>query len=220
MGSSPGAPEPNGPTDREETTASLNDEVVPAWLRVTPGEPRLPVTLAVLATVAMQFALPNRIATRPHWVVAGLALALLIGILAANPKRIDHPSRRLRAASLVLIAVLSTVNVASATRLVVDLANGEGIRNGTDLLVFGGIVWLTNVILFALWYWEFDRGGPGERAVASHTRPELLFPQLQLDGRLSDPEWEPNFLDYLYVSFTNATAFSPTDTLRSLAGRR
>ena len=120
----------------------------------------------------------------------------------------------------MLIAVLSTVNVASATRLVVDLANGEGIRNGTDLLLFGGIVWLTNVILFALWYWEFDRGGPGERAVASHTRPELLFPQLQLDGRLSDPEWEPNFLDYLYVSFTNATAFSPTDTLRSLAGRR
>ena len=113
----------------------------------------------------------------------------------------------------MLIAVLSIVNVASATRLVVDLANGEGIRNGTDLLLFGGIVWLTNVILFALWYWEFDRGGPGERAVASHTRPELLFPQLQLDGRLSDPEWEPNFLDYLYVSFTNATAFSPTDTL-------
>jgi hypothetical protein len=193
--------------------ATTSDELVPAWLRVTLGEPRLPVTLAVLATIAMQFLIPNRIATRPHWAVAGIALVLLVGIIAANPKRIDRPSKALRVASLLLIALLSTANVASAARLVIDLTNGQGIRNGSELLFVGGVIWMTNVILFALFYWEFDRGGPVARSFGTHTRPDLLFPQFQLEGPLRDPEWEPNFIGYLYVSFTNATAFSPTDTL-------
>jgi hypothetical protein len=145
--------------------------------------------------------------------VAGIALALLVGIIVANPIRIERRSPWLRYASLVLLSLLTVVNVFSATRLVVDLTNGEGIRDGGRLLFVGGVIWLTNVILFALFIWEFDRGGPGERAIGSHGRPDFLFPQMNLEGHLADAEWEPNFLDYLYVAFTNATAFSPTDTV-------
>ena len=72
-------------------------------------------------------------------------------------------------------------------------------------------IWLTNVIVFGLWYWELDRGGPATRQQASHRQPDFLFPQMSTPG--SAPGWTPAFVDYLYTSFTNATAFSPTDTM-------
>ena len=81
-----------------------------------------------------------------------------------------------------------------------------------SLLFNGGAVWLTNVIVFALWYWEADRGGPAARANARHEYPDFLFAQMTAP-EMAPRDWEPRFLDYLYLSFTNATAFSPTDTL-------
>jgi len=187
-------------------------ELEPAWRRVTVGEPRLPVTLVVLAAISIELLLADRVANRPRWLLAGLAAALLVGIIVANPKRIDRPSRQLRVASLILIAVLSVANVASATRLVIDLINAQGIRDPAQLLLTGGAIWLTNVIVFSLWYWEFDRGGPAARAHGTHRYPDLLFPQMT-SPELAAPGWEPNFFDYLYTSFTNATAFSPTDVM-------
>jgi hypothetical protein len=80
------------------------------------------------------------------------------------------------------------------------------------LLVTGGIIWLTNVIVFGLWYWEFDRGGPVSRAHAYKMYPDFLFAQMTTP-QLAPPDWEPAFGDYLYLSFTNAAAFSPTDVL-------
>jgi uncharacterized membrane protein len=73
-------------------------------------------------------------------------------------------------------------------------------------------VWATNVIAFALWYWEFDRGGPVHRAEGTSQHPDLLFPQMAAP-ELASPDWEPWFVDYLYLSFTNAAAFSPTDVM-------
>ena len=73
-------------------------------------------------------------------------------------------------------------------------------------------IWLTNVIVFGLWYWELDRGGPGARCRENHREPDFLFPQMSTPAA-APPSWAPRFLDYLYVAFTNATAFSPTDTL-------
>ena len=73
-------------------------------------------------------------------------------------------------------------------------------------------IWFTNVIAFALWYWQFDRGGPAARAHARRTLPDFLFVQMQTPD-FAPPDWEPGFVDYLYLSFTNATAFSPTDTM-------
>jgi hypothetical protein len=80
------------------------------------------------------------------------------------------------------------------------------------LLLNGGVIWLTNVLVFALWYWELDRGGPVGRALAVKHHPDFLFPQMATP-QMAPPDWEPWFPDYFYLSFTNATAFSPTDTL-------
>jgi uncharacterized membrane protein len=136
----------------------------------------------------------------------------LIGIFAANPRRIDRPSPRLRAASLVLIAVISIANGWSAARLIDRLISGTATKDPSTLLTTGAAIWLTNIVVFALWYWEFDRGGPVARAQAASTYPDFLFPQMT-SPELAPPHWEAAFLDYLYVSFTNATAFSPTDVL-------
>ena len=88
----------------------------------------------------------------------------------------------------------------------------RGVSDATSLLRSGGSIWLTNVVVFALWYWEFDRGGPGARAEARNHVPDFLFPQMT-DPDLASPHWAPSFFDYLYMSFTNSSAFSPTDVL-------
>ena len=90
---------------------------------------------------------------------------------------------------------------------------GTGIRTPSELLLTGAAIWLTNVIVFGLWYWEFDRGGPVARAHAVKQYPDFLFPQMGSPPELTPPDWEPEFVDYLYFSFTNATAFSPTDVM-------
>ena len=154
--------------------------ILPAWRRVTRGESRLAVTLAVLAAIGMLAALPDRIAPHPRWLLPGLALLLLVGLTIANPKRIDRQSRVLRSLSLLLIAIISIANAATAARLIVDLVRGIGIRTPSELLLTGAAIWLTNVIVFGIWYWEFDRGGPIERAAGSQPYPDFVFPQMML----------------------------------------
>ncbi len=94
----------------------------------------------------------------------------------------------------------------------VGLVQGTEGNTAGPLLVAGGSIWLTNVIVFALWYWEFDRGGPVARANAVRAYPDFQFVQM-VAPQLAPPDWEPSFGDYLYLSFTNAAAFSPTDVL-------
>jgi len=169
--------------------------VLPAWQRVTEGEPRWPVSLA------------------PRWLLPALQGMMLIGIIAANPRRIDRETVRLRTATIALILVSSLANAWSAGRLIVHLVNGTlGRLSSARLLMTGAAIWITNVIVFALWYWESDRGGPGGRVQAERRYPDFLFAQMQSPD-LAPPEWEPGFADYLYLSFTNASAFSPTDVL-------
>lgn len=97
------------------------------------------------------------------------------------------------------------------------LGGGRGI--GTRLLIESIKVWLTNVLVFALWYWELDRGGPRVRGLPEHREPDFLFPRMSTPG-CAPTHWAPHFADYLYVSFTNATAFSPTDTMPLTRGAR
>jgi len=85
-------------------------------------------------------------------------------------------------------------------------------ENAGPLLVTGGAIWLTNVIVFGLWYWEFDRGGPVARALGTRPYPDFQFVQMT-SRELAPPDWEPAFTDYLYLAFTNASAFSPTDVM-------
>jgi uncharacterized membrane protein len=185
---------------------------LPAWLRRTEGEQRLPVSLAALTAIALQIVLPGRFALRPHLLLPALEVALLIGLVTANPVRINRESRVLRTVSLSLLAVVSLGNAVSAVLLVRNLINGSAGDSAGPLLATGAAIWGTNVIAFALWYWELDRGGPAARAKGGDPYPDFLFTQMTAP-EVSPPDWEPAFLDYLYLSFTNATAFSPTDVM-------
>lgn len=183
----------------------------PAWRRRTRGEHRWPASLAVLVAIALQLVLPERaVPLLPH-LLPVLELLLVAALLAADPFRINRESSALRAAGLALSGLVGVSNGSSAALLVADLVTGAP-TGPAELLLTGAGVWLTNVIAFALLYWELDRGGPAARAAAVRDRPDLLFPQMQ-NPELADPDWEPTFSDYLYVSFTNCTAFSPTDVL-------
>jgi len=168
--------------------------------------------VAVLVAIALQVTLPGRVAAHPRWLLPGIEAVLLFGIVAANPTRISRRSSQLRTAGIALIFVVTSANAWSAARLVDALLNGRATPDPTSLLLTGGSIWLTNVLAFALWYWEMDRGGPAERAHVTRPYPDFLFGQMQ-SPELAPADWEPAFVDYLYLSFTNAAAFSPTDVL-------
>jgi uncharacterized membrane protein len=186
--------------------------LVPAWRRITKGEPRWPVSLAVLLAIALQAAVPRWLAFGPRWFVPALEASVLAGIVLANPMRIDTESRRLRAATVILIGVMTYANIWGAGHLVREMVLRDRTLTAQRLLLIGLAIWLTNVIAFALWYWELDRGGPASRSQGLRPHPDFLFPQMQSPD-LAPPDWDAQFVDYLYLSFTNATAFSPTDVL-------
>jgi hypothetical protein len=183
---------------------------VPAWRRHTEGETRWAVIAAVVVAVGLQVALPDRFAPG-HRLVPVLELLLAIGLIATHPHRTGRAQGWLRPASLVLVGMISVTNGWSAVRLVQGIVDGKQ-DDALVLLSSGAAIWATNVIIFALWFWEFDRGGPLKRAHGVHAAPDFVFPQMQ-NPELSHADWEPHFSDYLYVSFTNSCAFSPTDTM-------
>jgi uncharacterized membrane protein len=170
-----------------------------------------PVTAIIIATL-LQASLPHRVG-RLRWIVVGLSVVLLLVVAFVNPRQIERRHKPLRGVMLALVAALSLGNAISGAELVVDLVNSQGIRDGGKLLLTGGAIWLTNVIVFSLWYWLFDRGGPYARAYATDPLPAFLFPQMDDDNKFSPPDWKPEYVDYLYLSFTNALAFSPTDVM-------
>jgi uncharacterized membrane protein len=184
----------------------------PAWRRVTQGEHRLPVAAAVGVAIALQMLLPDQLVFHPTWLLPALEGALLVFLIAANPRRISRTSTTLRTASVALIAVISLANAWSTALLIKGLINGTEGQNAGVLLARGASIYITNIIVFSLWYWEWDRGGPVARANARLPYTDFLFPQMTTPN-LASPDWEPTYLDYLYLSFTNATAFSPTDVM-------
>jgi len=183
-------------------------------MRTTPGERRWPVTLTVIVAITLQLLLPPHLTgPLPRWVLPALEGALLIGLSIANPVRIERRGKPVRAASIVLILLITLANAASAVLLIHTIVRGTNPPTpAAPLLASGASIWATNVIAFALWYWEFDRGGPVNRSLGTTQHPDLLFPQMATP-ELAPPDWEPQFVDYLYMSFTNATAFSPTDVM-------
>jgi len=191
--------------------------LVPAWRRPTRGEHRWPVTVTVVVAIVLQIRLADSLTKPlPHLLLPLLEIALGVGLGIANPVRIERGGKVVRAGSIALIVLITAANATSAILLVrAILERAPGTGNATALLASGAAVWATNVIAFGLWYWEFDRGGPVARTVGGGTMrpPDFLFPQMGLERDLVPPKWEPHFIDYLYLSFTNATAFSPTDVM-------
>jgi hypothetical protein len=185
---------------------------VPAWRASTEGEHRWMVTLAVAVAIGLQLTLPRRLVLPPWWLLPALGAGLLVGLVTVNPTHINRMSSPVRAVSIALTIVLSLANAVSAIRLIARVLEGRFGTTAGPLLLSGGAIWVTNVIVFGLWYWELDRGGPAARAHGIDDHPDFLFPQMTSPD-LAPPGWEPRFVDYLYVSFTNATAFSPTDVV-------
>ena len=182
-------------------------------------ESRWPAAAAVLAVLVLQVTLTARLVPGPRLLLPGLEALLLGGLLAADPNRLTVESRDLRLPSLGLTALVAAVNAVALGVLVHRLVAGTG-GSGRQLLASAAGVWLTNVVVFALVWWELDRGGPLGRSGAllrAHSRgaplPDLLFPQDTGLGAVVPAGWRPGFVDYLFVSLTTSTAFSPTDTL-------
>jgi uncharacterized membrane protein len=174
-------------------------------------EPFWPAQATILGAIALQLLLPERLTAGPTWLVPALEGALLVGMFMATPRQLEHEHPRRRRVALGLTALVTAANIYSLWALTHQLLHSK-VASGRELIVSGMLIWLTNFLIFALWYWEMDRGGPGKRAAGHDDAPDFLFPQMS-DDRIEPHQWRPQFIDYLYVSLTNATAFSPTDTM-------
>jgi len=192
-------------------TQEIGQANVPFWHHTHEGEHRWPVTAVVFIVIVLQLTLPSSLNINFPLAICGIEFVLLVLITALNPKRIAEHLPTPRTLGLVLAALMTGSNLVSTGRLITALMHG-GVTDANRLVLSGGSIWLTNVVVFALWYWEFDRGGPGARAQARKQVPDFMFPQMS-DPDLAEPQWASRFFDYLYMSFTNASAFSPTDVL-------
>jgi hypothetical protein len=188
-----------------------------------PGETRFPAAVAVIGAIVLYAALPSRLLIGPRYVVPGLEVLLFVPLVLANPWRMSRQNRHLRRLAIVLVLLIAISNLAALVLLIRSLVDGQATAGG-QLLGAAGQVWFTNVLVFALAFWELDRGGPVARARIS--RPGLpaadfRFPQDEDHDAISEVAqrssaksgWAPGFIDYLYVSVTNSSAFSPTDTM-------
>ena len=179
----------------------------------TVGEPRWPMACAVIAAMVLTVLLPDSLRAGPKLLLPVLAGLLLAALIVGDPGKIDRRSRALRALSIGLAFVLVVGALWATAALIDDLINGGSTTNSaSDLLEAGSVVWLLNIIAFALVYWELDSGGATARAFQAPAHPDFAFPQ-QLSPELAPAGWRPRFVDYLYLAFTNATAFSPTDAM-------
>jgi hypothetical protein len=187
------------------------------------GEARLPAALATLVAIALYALLPDGLLVGPRFVIPALGTVLLVALVAVNPWRLTEQSRVSRTASLALVALMGVANAVSLVLLLRALLASE-VEDGRTLLMAALQVWLTNVIVFGLAYWELDRGGPVVRTQQPRERfrpADFRFSQDENDdavlevavGSSETSGWVPTLVDYLYVSLTNSTAFSPTDTM-------
>ncbi len=175
------------------------------------SEPFWPAQATILAAIGLQFALPARLTVGPIWLIPSLEAALLLGMFLATPHELEHEHKGRRRFALGLTGFVGIANIYSLAALTHYLLH-HNVEQGRELIVSGVLIWMTNFLIFGLLYWEMDRGGAGKRAAGHDGPPDFLFPQMS-DDRIEPKEWRPKFIDYLYVSLTNATAFSPTDTM-------
>jgi len=174
-------------------------------------EPRWPAAIALLGAIALYLFLPSTLIVGPRWLLPALEGLLVVPLVITNPDRRDADTKPLRVVSILLIAIISVANISALSLLVHDLLRNTDI-DGKPLIYSAIALWFNNVIVFSLWYWELDGGGPADRHNVAVEQRDFLFPQQNAPDVFHEP-WNPAFFDYLYTSFTNSTAFSPTDTM-------
>ena len=180
---------------------------------------------AVALVVLLQLFIINDFSFGPRWLAPILESLLLLPLSVAtawtmNKARSEAPHhlldiaryrRIIRTSAIVLTALITLMNFAALYDLIRALLSGKA-GAGTSLLLDAVNIWTTNVIAFTLWFWNIDRGGPTLRGLTAHAKRDFLFPQMTMQP-VPENEWMPGFIDYLFLAFTNATAFSPADTL-------
>jgi hypothetical protein len=188
------------------------------------AEPRWHASIAVVAAMVLYITLPPKLIIGPVWAAPLLILLVLVPLSIFVPHR-HQETRRTRLWSIVLISIVNFFNLVSVVLLIAGFFHPDKARlhSAAMILRTGSQIWITNILVFGLWFWEVDGDGPDARAQAScateFNNADFLFPQMQMaissnvSSRCIDPNWKPQFVDYLYLAFTNATAFSPADTM-------
>jgi hypothetical protein len=177
-----------------------------------PIEPRWPVALAIIAVLILLRVLPDRVRFGPVWLPLIPGLVMLAALVAVPLS--GAAVRWLRIERLILLLfclIVGTGTVVSLAYLIGEMINRSTALDGLKLLTSSIAVWITNVLVFSLLYWQIDLGGPEARLKTQTQPPDWLFPQADLDNLM--PHWRPTFVDYFFLAYTTATAFSPTDAL-------
>ena len=175
------------------------------------AEPRWPAIVALLAVGSLYAALPEAVSVGPRWILPTLIALLIV------PTVISHRTGKHSINQILGYTINTIITGAMVTSLILlILALPLKKESPAELLASAAELWAANVLVFALWYWRLDAGGPGERDLRGcHVRGDFLFPQLTLDpdlrAQLGQTDWTPGFVDYLFIAFNTSTAFSPTD---------
>ena len=183
-------------------------------------------SIAVIA--GLQLLIVNTNSTfGPRWLAPAVEIAMLIPLSVAtswtrdqargpkddhNLHKVGRYRRTVRMFALLLTCAVMLVNLLAFAFVIRELLQGSKGPSGKSLLIDAMNIWFTNILIFALFYWNIDHNSPSSRGLDPDAPPDFLFPQMTGEGD-KDPGWTPGFVDYLYLSFTNATAFSPTDTM-------
>ena len=180
-------------------------------------EPRWPIAVTLGFFIAMSIVLrivvPERSSLGPDWLVPAVEIGLLLVLLVADPARVSGHRRWLRRLAIALVSLLGCAALASTVKLIVDLVEGTKVtESASNLLASGAVIWLGNVLVFSLFYWLLDSGGPLARYHGERPYPDFAFTQ-QMSPEIAPPGWRPQYLDYLILGLTTSTAFSPTDVM-------
>ena len=182
---------------------------------------------AIIVTALLNLFLINKLTFLPWWLASSLEIALLVPLSVATAwtqvrmrqatnehhwVSIHNQRRITRQAAMLLTALITAINFEALFAVLHALLYGAKGANGQTLLIDALNIWLTNVVVFALWFWNLDRGGPALRGLKNERPADFMFPQM-MQSPAGETNWTPGFIDYFFVSFTNATAFSPTDTM-------
>jgi hypothetical protein len=199
---------------RAERLASDTERHIPSWLRPGDPESRLPALTALIVAITLQLLISKSYTLVPRWPLVVAEVLLLAVLVALNPMRLTRSTLLGKYTTWILLGAITADNTLSAVVLNARIISGEVSNDAPLLLGSGAAIFVTNIIVFGIWYWELDRGGPFARREGTRPYPDFLFPQMDPDtAKLARPGWRPTFVDYLYVSFTNVVAFSPTDTM-------
>jgi hypothetical protein len=167
----------------------------------------MPALLAVLTIGGIYLLVSAPLSPGPPGLVLALISVLLVPLIVTRWRGLLHLTRMF---AFLILGVVTLAVITSVVFLLAQLLAGR--TRAPALLGDAALIWVANVLMFALWYWEIDGGGPGKRHRDGYASSDFVFPQVAL-GQATNPPWCPGFVDYLFLAFNTSTAFSPTDTM-------